>query len=923
MKSFDILDDETPIFGRRFLEASAGTGKTFTIEHLVIRLLIEGGLRLDQILVVTFTRAATRELKMRIRAKLPKNMDFDEAQIFTIHGFCQKITAEFAFEASSDLEYQEWSHKEEKEKLCSFLQEKCAYPLELALLIKRYRNDFGELLKAILSTSKTEKEASFPELYEEFSRIVSMDLPDFDFSIAKGNYKKMTDLAFLKQAELLKQILERKKASIDEFASIASEKPYFLEGISRENLKVKGSPYPLLEEVKERLFPIIQKASDPEVYLHRLRKEWIEERKKTAQLSPDDILERMQQALKNPIFVQRVREKYKAVIVDEFQDTDPIQWNIFETLFMKADLKAFYLVGDPKQSIYAFRKADIYTFLKAKDHFEEVFSLDTNFRSEPGLLAELNRLFCSREWIDLPLLQSNLIVPFAKTTKEGDAGEVHFFSAEGHMGRERNWPTLEMEERYFFPYIAEKIEKPEAAAVLVKDRYQAERLKRFLQKWNIPCSVRRGTLLSESTAFWAFKDILKAALDPYDTGKVKKALMGPLIHRLYSEEDLSSFLELHEVLLQMGFASFYASILEKFKVVETEDLHAIAEKLMEEKHIGRLFSQMEALEEEEEENPRGYLRGVQIMTIHASKGLEFDTVFALGLASRNSGLGDRPEEQDAEKMRQLYVAMTRAKKELYVPIAKQLEEKELEAGAASPIELFLKRTAPELKSCEHLNDRTFIIKKIASEIKAPSKPLPFPKVKPLWLRSFSGMSHPFSSEISPPSDILPLGAETGVIIHKIFERAFSKVPLSKIVSEETEGTHLQGWEKTIEEMVDKTLRLPLDGFTLRDISPNQILQELEFIFPHEEMMIKGFIDLCFEYGGKYYFLDWKTNWLEDYSPIGLKAAMEKGDYFLQGKIYATALQRYIKNKLFGGAFYVFVRAPAAYHFYPEVFNGHP
>src|SRR5271169_3967324 len=135
MSSFDILSRTVPLQRRLFLEASAGTGKTFTIEHLVVRLLLETEMTLDQILVVTFTRAATRELKERIRANLEKVCErkfdylknitdeqleksktalltFDRSQIFTIHSFCSRLLQEFAFEASVGLELKEWDTEE-------------------------------------------------------------------------------------------------------------------------------------------------------------------------------------------------------------------------------------------------------------------------------------------------------------------------------------------------------------------------------------------------------------------------------------------------------------------------------------------------------------------------------------------------------------------------------------------------------------------------------------------------------------------------------------------------------------------------------------------------------------------------------------------------------------------------------------------
>jgi len=124
-------------------------------------------------------------------------------------------------------------------------------------------------------------------------------------------------------------------------------------------------------------------------------------------------------------------------------------------------------------------------------------------------------------------------------------------------------------------------------------------------------------------------------------------------------------------------------------------------------------------------------------------------------------------------------------------------------------------------------------------------------------------------------------------------------------------------------MIDQTLQLPL-----LDFPRDRMFQELEFVFPTSEGFLKGFIDLCFEKQGKYYLVDWKTNWLENYSQAFLEKAMHEGDYFLQAAIYAQSLKRYIKlydsrpfEECFGGAYYVFVRGPGVYHFIPDL--NHP
>ena len=153
----------------------------------------------------------------------------------------------------------------------------------------------------------------------------------------------------------------------------------------------------------------------------------------------------------------------------------------------------------------------------------------------------------------------------------------------------------------------------------------------------------------------------------------------------------------------------------------------------------------------------------------------------------------------------------------------------------------------------------------------------------------------------------------------------------RLITHELENTPLTGWGEVLFEMLKATLALPLapHNFCLQDIFPEKILPEMEFLFPTEDHnLLKGFADLIFEWEGKYYLLDWKSNWLGEtsdaYTQENLEKAMQEHDYFLQGAIYAAALERYVKlfdnrpfSTLFGGAFYLFLRAPALFFFRPS------
>jgi exodeoxyribonuclease V beta subunit len=344
---------------------------------------------------------------------------------------------------------------------------------------------------------------------------------------------------------------------------------------------------------------------------------------------------------------------------------------------------------------------------------------------------------------------------------------------------------------------------------------------------------------------------------------------------------------------------------------------------------------------------------VQVMTMHASKGLEFDIVFAFGLAIRTQKSEEPEEELDelnAEKLRQLYVAMTRAKRRLYVPLP--YWEKEARPGAHSPVELFCN----EIGAGEPLLSSLSQHESLTVETLVPiSEPSHFPKqtpqtlsmdqrpraaFAPRWLLSFTSLTQTKDKEFVQGEleegvtlHTMPRGTETGIAIHRIFERLFTaKTALwrndsavASLVADELRSTSLSPWENVVLQMVSQTLSLPLqsDGefFTLSELNPDQCQAEMSFLFAKEPHFVKGFIDLVFSHRGKYYFVDWKTNWLGvndgAYGSEALEKAIQDGEYALQAALYAEALQRHLKQPI-ERAFYLFVRGNAVYSISPNL-----
>ena len=337
---------------------------------------------------------------------------------------------------------------------------------------------------------------------------------------------------------------------------------------------------------------------------------------------------------------------------------------------------------------------------------------------------------------------------------------------------------------------------------------------------------------------------------------------------------------------------------------------------------------------------------VSIMTTHMSKGLEFDVVFALGMGCRTINAEYCPEKE-AEKMRLFYVALTRAKRRVYVPLLPTYDDKP-ELGTASPSELFFGRFTHPLKEslAKEIKDRHISLEVLDASISIPQvKDRPIPDLKPpdshglsysaKLLTSYSKLVKPeLPHAIAAPSNsdaynlyTLPMGAQTGTVLHELIEAVIERgyyrcnhlSQLDGFVSRYLEKTHLFSWKQVIQRLVQCLFQISIDGFCLKDVEHHSMAQEMEFLFPLESnLVVKGFADLIFQHQGKYYLVDWKSNYLGDtpkhYDREHLEGAMQEHDYHLQARLYSAALLKWIgvseteaPKNLFGGAIYIFLR----------------
>jgi exodeoxyribonuclease V beta subunit len=472
MKNFDLIN--APLKGTNLIEASAGTGKTYTIAGLFVRLILESRLFADQILVVTFTKAATEELKDRIRRKLVQTrdgflkrqshdpliaslirrsedpilalrmlndalIDFDKAAIFTIHGFCQKIIHENAFETGS------------------------LYNAELITdngqLIQEVADDFWriyfsglppELLIYANAHKKIKGPSHFVALlerirYPDVKIVPKIEKPTLEILDEFRDLSKKLKKAWPLDRNIVKGLLKDPALSGSVYGSLKSDDQQ--PDLTKRDLKVlalvdqmdqfagyKSAGYPLFKDFEKftaakldasvrknqrfssshNFFQICdalhQKSAQLddllEKYVIFLKTEFLKfadaalsERKRIKNLQfYDDLLLAVRKALKKNrhrgrnLLVDTIRAKYKAAMVDEFQDTDAIQYDIFSMLFAAKE-HTLFLIGDPKQSIYGFRGADIFSYMQAAAKVESTYTLSENWRSSPGLITAVNTIF--------------------------------------------------------------------------------------------------------------------------------------------------------------------------------------------------------------------------------------------------------------------------------------------------------------------------------------------------------------------------------------------------------------------------------------------------------------------------------------------------------------------------------------------------
>ena len=708
--------------GVTVLEASAGTGKTYTIEGLVTRYVAER-FPLRRLLVVTFTRAATAELRDRVRTRMvrvsehlsavldgatPKSddevgsflaggdfdvpidvvrdrhkrlaealSDFDAATISTIHGFCQQVLAGVGL--TGDLDGQATLIEDERDVVDAVVDD---------VLVERFAGVDGDVVVA--------------------------------------------------------------RSALRTIAKALNDNP--------DAAAIPGS------------------SDDPDVAIRielarRVREE-VDRRKRAFRLlSYNDLLGRLAETLRDPgrgdAARERLRSQYDVALIDEFQDTDPVQWEILSRVFESegSDGRSLVLIGDPKQAIYSFRGADVYAYLKAS-RGRESQTLQTNWRSDQGLLDAYNVVFAGAELgheniaylpveaargheeprlVDAPVsaplrirvarsddgyrINKAKMIPAdtarAQVARDVAVQAVRLLSSDAKL-IDRGSDGLERSPR--------RRVRPRDIAVLVRSNAEASRVQAELHEAGVPAVINGVGSVFATSAATEWLRLLEALEQPTSVSRARTAALTVFIgwtggQLAEARTDDRALDPVHESLLAWAAIlrdRSVASLLQT--IVAQENLPARVlglpggERHMTDiEHVAELLHAAAVGEELGPSALTGWLReriaessddldaeerarrlesdaeAVQVLTVHRSKGLEYPIVFAPFLWSSNARSSQVPvfhdedrgggrsadvggpkapafgEHQDnakdeakGEELRLVYVALTRARHQAVV-----------------------------------------------------------------------------------------------------------------------------------------------------------------------------------------------------------------------------------------------------------------
>jgi exodeoxyribonuclease V beta subunit len=726
------------------LEASAGTGKTYSIASLALRMIVEQGIAIDRILMVTFTEAAAAELRERVRLRLqaaesaarggmlpdasleaiwtanPQQqhvytdrlstalLNFDLAPVFTLHGFCNRLLSELAFENGALfnvellLDDKTWVN----EAINDFIRIRIydtTHPANAlyAANVKQWVKLFSDLAKRrsvfrsapmhpkIVALGADAGAAQFQTLVNQLrtawqtegDQITALWLDSKQFNkdvrqTAESEWIPQLQAAFGEQPA-------KDSAFLMSSALSSMTREFLVSQLSKRSGDMARVDQFSLFSIWFQLQQLIAESWRPlqvQLFLDYLDTQLAERARQTASITFDAMIEQVFAAVEGPAgpaLVTEARCRYKAALIDEFQDTDPRQWTIFYRLFGE-DCQTF-LIGDPKQAIYTFRGADVFAYLVAAGQAHRRYSLAVNWRSDAPLVAAVQSLFMLRR--DAPFVVSDIGLPpvtahhaggehrwswpdcpqpaplqFIRAVSLRTNVETAFTDNVRHLQRE----MLSLLNAGV--QVAGRPLRPGDIAVLVQTNKDADQVKSALAAIGIPAVLRTRTSVFQTDQARWLSALLALWLEPQREDYLRAVLAMPLFgystdQLAAADEDSEAWLSLsrihtecHTLWRQEGFYSAFRTCMFRCGVAAR-----IVRRSMGEREITNLLHLGELLHDEasardlspadlytwfrdqvgtdDQSADRSLLRmesdddAVQIVTIHRSKGLQYPVVF--------------------------------------------------------------------------------------------------------------------------------------------------------------------------------------------------------------------------------------------------------------------------------------------------------
>ena len=781
MKLFEPIT--TPLHGSVLIEANAGTGKTYTLALMYVRLILERKLLPQQILVVTFTRAATRELKQRLRQRLenlkkllekgdcatdpidqalisdivdPREslahlrlalLSFDQCSIYTIHGFCEVILQKY--QSQVNLPPMEELIANDSELRIDFIYRfwrQLAPQLDgwliTYLMSQHIHPQPGQHNKLIAAVQEVLSKPGFFESTET-ENDNTLEALTQDINAVRDYWQKerealLRDLSArkFKGATVLGKDLPRCFAALDAFMDDGT-RTSDADNLGLQKIRKalpKANQEDALLPFHATLDNLLSRLDSLPVLIARLcvdfvRQELKKRKNQRGVYAYDDQISYVSFMLQhNPTVAQQLSQQYQALLVDEFQDTDQRQYQIFKNIHQQEPRQAFVMVGDPKQSIYGFRGADVFAYQAAKQAVDRQYQLTTNWRSSAALIDFVNAFYDRHPAHGFTPFDVSWIEHNPSLAAPKDHAQIH--------DEQVTTPTVywQVEDDGYRLSVIGELQRllsgavqlgdaPVQAhdiAILVHSNKLAESYYELLLQHQLPAVLWSDKSIFSTSFARAFYLLLEAFLSAR-VSRIKALMLSDLM--AYSMDELLAldmqalsavFMDYRQALQQQSLAEVLNQFYADFSVdqrllsrldgerllTDREHLHELlVEKQQQGLHVEALVQWLAAEIENPDGDEEGHRRrlesdqrSISIITIHKAKGLEFPIVFLpelhhmqiyparqnLVVPVHQSGEAKLIWEPDAEDqtlyqqqsvselLRLLYVAITRAGQRLYM-----------------------------------------------------------------------------------------------------------------------------------------------------------------------------------------------------------------------------------------------------------------